>query len=257
MAYARARFRRPGHEWVEEPYAMWGYANRPAGLNLICGCAFGAEDVRDHIDHILRHYQRWNQPANFFFGPSATPAELSKILRTERRCMGPRFLPGMELDLATWQPPDDREGVTAGLVGDWEEVLAQGHPTALWYPKAGRADYVAMIRELSENEGAHCFVARAEGVIAGACLLYLHEDVAGIYDVVTNEPFRNRGVATAVLSAAHRFAREKGAKLAILHSHKKAAGLYDRLGYREVAVFTSMYYSRVRSAADARANGLQ
>lgn len=257
LAYARARFRRTGHESVEEPYALWGYATRPAGLNLISGCTFTPEDAREQIDHVLRHFQRWKQPANFFFGPSASPQDVSRILRKERRCMGPYYLAGMELDLRTWEPGKLREGVTAGQIDDWEEVIAQGHPTTLWYPKASRADYVAMIRELVENENAFCFISRVDGWIAGACLLYLHEGIAGIYDVVTKEDYRNRGAATAVVNTAHEFAREHNSKVAILQSHKKAAGLYDRLGYREIGTYTSMYYSRVRSAADAQANEMQ
>lgn len=255
QAYARARFRQVGHEWREDPYGIYGYSARPAGLNLVCGCSFEPGREREQIDQILRQFQRWEAPANWFFGPSSTPADLSKILRKERRCMGPRFLPGMELELGNWTAPQLRPEITAGLISNWEAVRAEGHPTALWYPRASREDYVTLIQELNASEEVYCFGAYADGWLAGACILFVHEEIAGIYDVVTKEAFRNRGVASACLTAAHEHAREIGARLAILHSHKKAAGLYERLGYREAGMFTSMYYSRVRCRADALENG--
>ena len=61
------------------------------------------------------------------------------------------------------------------------------------------------------------------------------------------------GVGTAVLDAALRLAKDMGCEVAALQSHKKATGLYARQGFVETGVFKSMYYSRVRLAADKAA----
>lgn len=252
LAHARAKFSLPGHRHFEESFALWGFSSRRAGQTLVTGCMFEEGEERAQIDQILRTFQDADMHANWFFGPSSRPDGLPKILRRERRFMGPSYLPAMIADLSG-SVLASRTGVTARRIEDWDAVLEEGYPASEWYPKAAKSDAAVMARELSQIKGAHYFSAYCDGFLAASCLLFVHEGIGGIYDVVTKSEFRDRGAATAAISAAHGLAHDLGCRVAILQSHKKAAGLYKKLGYRDIGNYVSMYYSRVRMTADREA----
>lgn len=254
LALAEEKFKLPGHTMFRAPDALWGYASRPAGQNVVTGCFFEPDEVRDRVEHILRDYQDAGSHANWFFGPSATP-DLAKILRRERRLMGPVYLPAMEMDLSAGPWLEPKSGVYAEMVEDWDALEEEGYPAAEWYPKAARSDVAVFARELNEAGISKYFVAYVDGFVAASCMLFMHHGIAGIYDVVTKPTMRGRGAATAAILAAHSRAIDLGCQRAILQSHKKACGLYERIGYREVGMYISMYYSRPRMKADRTARG--
>ena len=78
------------------------------------------------------------------------------------------------------------------------------------------------------------FGAWLEGKLVGHCILHVTTGrwgAAGIYDVGTVPPARNRGVGRAVTAAACRFAREIGCHYALLNS---ATSIYDRIGFESL-----------------------
>ncbi len=251
IAFARERFRLPGHTVFEKPYALWGVSSRPAGHSCVTACRFDADKLHSQIDRILREYQKVGSPANWTLGPCATPDDLGKILRRERRFMGPMYLPGMELDLKKWKAGKPEH--PSYRVEDWEPIIAQQHPWSLWVPKAARADTHTILQQLQALGNTHNFVCHVGGWLASAATVFIADGIAGIYDVVTKNEYRRQHGATAVLTEALSFARDHGCHVAILQSHKKAASLYARLGFVETCMFTVMYYSRARAERDAAA----
>jgi GNAT superfamily N-acetyltransferase len=247
IAWTRERFRLPGHQSFETDYALWGFSTRPAGIRTATKCAFDPECFAEQVDHILKTYQEAKEPANWLLGPSTTPPDLKVYLRKQIRMMGPIYMPGMELDLSNWKSP-----LTGGVrINDWDWVVDCGHPTALWHPKASRADVTAMLLELELLGNTYPFIYEIDGVPASAMTLFVNDGIAGVYDVVTKPEYQNRGAASKVIASALRFAQELGCKVAVLQSYSKATELYRKLGFAETGTFTSMYYSRVRSAAHA------
>ncbi len=208
-----------GHTSFEEPYAVWGFSTRPAGQNTVTGCTFKVGEERAHIDQILRTFQDADMHANWFFGPSARPFDLAKILRRERRMMGPKNVQAMLADLTGNRAPS-RDGVTVMLIDDWGPVIEEGYPASEWYPKAAKADAGWMAKEFSRAEGAHYFAAYCSGFLAASCLLFVHDGIGGICDVVTKPDLRNQGAATTAIAAAHSLAYELGCRVAILQCKK-------------------------------------
>ncbi len=241
----------PGHQVWETEFALWGLSDRPAGIKAVVGCHFDAEKLDEQVDQILACHQDAEQPANWMLGPSSEPADLSRYLRSKRRLMGPMLLPGMELDLRRWKPASNL--LPTGIIENLGDIPAEEHPTALWYPKAQRPDTMVLLQELVASGDVTPFGCYVGGELAGAMTLFVHNGIAGVYDVVTKPDFRKIGVGTAVLNAALRLAKEMGCEVAALQSHKKATGLYARQGFVETGMFKSMYYSRVRLAADKAA----
>jgi GNAT superfamily N-acetyltransferase len=90
--------------------------------------------------------------------------------------------------------------------------------------EGARAQRVPGIRRLA---------ALSEDRIGSWCRLYQAAGVAEIDDVVTLEEFRNRGLASAVVLAAARAARDAGADLVFLRADAAdwPRHLYQRLGF--------------------------
>ena len=248
ISYARARLSLPGHTVFERPFALWGMSSHPCGECLVTACHF--DDPHAQIDEILRTYQSARQIANWVVGPSAQPTDLGKILHSERRLMGPMHLPSMELDLRSCvrRVPTD----STFQIEDWEFVTEHGHPKQEWMPKAARSCVIPTMRALSALGNTYYFVATVDEQIASCVTVHVADETAGIYDVITRPDFRGRGGATAVLHHALNFARDLGCEVAVLQSHKKATGLYTRLGFEEVGLFMVYYYSRPRMLQDAK-----
>lgn len=248
IEWTRERARTPGHRIVETPFALWTHPSRPAGVLVVTRCRFDAEEYPAQVDQVLRSYQEADSPANWLLGPDSTPPDLKKTLRQQLRFMGPIYLPAMELDLS--QDVGVEPGHPCAPIQDWDSALAQGHPAVQWNPKAAQADAGLMMRQIHALGNTVYLGCTVDGEFASAATVFFHDDVAGIYDVVTKPEFRGRGAATSVMLAAIDLARQRGCRVAILQSHKRAAGLYDRLGFQTTGMFASMYYSRPRMEAD-------
>jgi GNAT superfamily N-acetyltransferase len=102
------------------------------------------------------------------------------------------------------------------------------------------------IRAVFEREvAARFFVAEAEGRPASVCELYTIDGVAQIEDVNTLDEFRGRGLASAVVLAAAKGARDRGCDVVFLVADDAdwPKTLYGRLGFEPA----SWFWSFVRS----------
>jgi GNAT superfamily N-acetyltransferase len=77
-------------------------------------------------------------------------------------------------------------------------------------------------------------VARVDGVPAATGGVYFACGWAGLYWFTTRERMRGRGLASALVAAAHEAARERGIERALLHATPMGRPVYARAGYREV-----------------------
>jgi GNAT superfamily N-acetyltransferase len=142
--------------------------------------------------------------------------------------------------MAQVREPDRRPTVSVREVGleparpIIEEVLRRE-------PWAEDEETVAMLARfravLERAAGARFFVAEANGRFASVCDLYLGDGVAQIEDVNTLEEFRGRGLASGVVVAAARAARERGCDLVYLVADDAdwPKELYGRLGFEPVS----------------------
>ena len=71
--------------------------------------------------------------------------------------------------------------------------------------------------------------------------MFVNDSVAGFYDVGVLEKERGRGIGSAMLAHALRFARERGATQAVLLASGMGSGMYRRAGFREVCKIAYWY----------------
>ncbi len=122
---------------------------------------------------------------------------------------------------------------SAALDGvDW----SSGHPlselTAVAAPVFGFGEELARATRISPP-GARCYLARADGRPAASVMAIHHDGDCGIFWVATLEHAQRRGLATALMVAALRDAREAGCQTTSLQATPQGAPVYARLGYED------------------------
>ncbi|MNI69139.1 ribosomal-protein-alanine N-acetyltransferase [compost metagenome] len=89
-----------------------------------------------------------------------------------------------------------------------------------------------------------------EGKVVACGLGVIERAYIGLYDIVTDIKYRNRGFGEQLLLNLLTWGRENGAKysyLAVVMNNKPALKLYSKLGYTEAY----KYWYRVKNAASS------
>lgn len=61
--------------------------------------------------------------------------------------------------------------------------------------------------------------------------------MAGIYAVTTAEPYRRRGIGTAITAAALRAGRDRGLRIGTLQATELGLPVYDRMGFEALGQY--------------------
>jgi ribosomal-protein-alanine N-acetyltransferase len=99
-------------------------------------------------------------------------------------------------------------------------------------------------QELHHSDVSDSLVAQLEGRVAGYVLWWYVVDEVHIVNVAVHPSFRRRGVARRLLQAVFERAAARGMSIATLEVrvHNEAAiGLYDSLGFRQIAIRKGYY----------------
>eukprot|EP00211_Chloroparvula_japonica_P007919 CAMPEP_0119141714 /NCGR_PEP_ID=MMETSP1310-20130426/31468_1 /TAXON_ID=464262 /ORGANISM="Genus nov. species nov., Strain RCC2339" /LENGTH=315 /DNA_ID=CAMNT_0007133185 /DNA_START=95 /DNA_END=1042 /DNA_ORIENTATION=- len=93
---------------------------------------------------------------------------------------------------------------------------------------------VEMLR-MGDSEGYHAFHARHEDTIVATVSVIIMKNVpvASVYEVATLNAWTRRGLASALVRRACRFAVGEGCQYAILNASKKGKVVYERLGFKQ------------------------
>ena len=106
-----------------------------------------------------------------------------------------------------------------------------------------RVESEDVVRQLVDNRrvmaqavDTRFFAARVDGQIGSYCELYFDDETGQIEDVLTLEPFRNRGLARATVSRALEESRAAGHDLTFLIADRDdwPTKLYAKLGFDEI-----------------------
>ena len=122
-----------------------------------------------------------------------------------------------------------------------DRLLSLGEPPETY---AGSDLYLALEKIIRDDDAA-IFLAEVSGQPVGLAEVYLRQDEANplrasyrygyLQSLVVAEAFRQRGVGTRLVEAAHQWARSQGASEMRLDTWEFEQGpleFYERLGYR-------------------------
>ncbi len=141
--------------------------------------------------------------------------------------------PGLAIDIVGCRASDD---ALVELARTQREGFGAGEP---WDPN--ESDMAVLRAFMVTGRG---FVGRLDGrAVAGAQLTPPHDSLAELAGIATLKPYRRRGIATALTSAATAHAFECGLDGVLLSAgDERSARVYANVGYRRVA--TMLAYSR-------------
>jgi len=114
---------------------------------------------------------------------------------------------------------------------------ASGVEPADWREYLRVADLPPGLLAAVDPAAFHVVVGRLDGEIAAAGIAYDAGGDCGIYNVVTREHARRRGLGTAVTAALVHDARSRGCRTASLQSTPMAERVYAAVGFRDLGRF--------------------
>ncbi len=235
----------PGMEVHRDADITWMLSNGASWSNSGTSLRFSATKAGRRLDQILKLYAEHGRGAGFWVDDDATPADLTNHLKKLGLRCRKRF-PGMWCDLARLPKIPSPKGIRI--------IQTPHHSMYLRHPHPYFGPITTAIRRHELNRLAHLaaqwpkrffdFVALAAGNRpVGACSMFVNDSVAGFYDVGVLEEERNRGIGSAMLAYALRFAREQGSTQAVLLASGMGYGMYRRVGFREVCKIAYWYRS--------------
>ncbi|HSP66505.1 MAG TPA: GNAT family N-acetyltransferase [Bryobacteraceae bacterium] len=235
----------PGIEVHRDPDVTWMLSNGTTWANSGMSMRFSAKTAGMRLDEIFKRYAQHGRGIGFWVDDQATPADLTDHLkRLGLRCK--KRFPGMWCDLTKLPKVTVPEGIRI--------IRTPHHSMYLRHPHPNLGPITTEIRRHELNRLAHLaaqwpdhffdFVALAPGNRpVGACSMFLSESAAGLYDVGVLESQRGRGIGTAMLAYALRFARDRDREQAVLLASGMGYGMYCRAGFREVCKVAYWYRS--------------
>jgi GNAT superfamily N-acetyltransferase len=210
-------------------------------FNVVCGANLERDQAEARIQSTIDWFRERGQPFSWWIGPSSNPTDLPERLQHHglvhaedeagmicnlttldtnpvpipgieiRQVRGPEQLHQLAQTVATnWDPPDRH--VISFYDRSASIVLASDSPLRFWLAYSGDQP-------------------------VAACETYLGNGVAGLYAVVTRQPFRGRGIGTALIHTALLRACADGYGVATLQASGQAQRIYERLGFETWGVF--------------------
>ena len=235
----------PGIEVHRDPDVTWMLSNGTAWANSGTSMRFDAKTARKRLEQIFKRYAGHGRGIGFWVDDHATPADLTDHLkrlglRCKKRC------PGMWCDLAKLPTIPVPDGIRIVQTPHHSMYLRHPHPYFGPIKTAIRQHELNRLAHLAAQWPNHFFdfVALAAGNRpVGACSMFLNESSAGFYDVGVLESERGRGIGSAMMAHALRFACDRDCKQAVLLASGMGYNMYCRAGFQEVCKVAYWYRS--------------
>ncbi len=213
-----------------------------AGYNGIVQASFPADQVDERIDAALMPFRERGLPLTWWTGPSSQPGNLGMRLQTWGFRHN-RDMIGMAAPIETLASPfetlpelDFEPVVDARALVAWLPLYSAGFGA----PQAVAMESLMALGELSfrpKSNWIH-FQTKKDGKIIAISSLYLNDQIAGLYNLVTEPVERSQGVGAAMTLKSFAWAQAHGYRIATLQTtYPNALRLYHRLGFEVYCKF--------------------
>jgi ribosomal protein S18 acetylase RimI-like enzyme len=222
-----------------------GYSQRANSVSIIHPSAANA-DLIDKIRYCEQCYSWHDQPTIFKITPAVqTENERIDQVLTARGYAQNSLTSVQTADISILSAPHI------------QTVTFEPTPTAQWLESYCRlnqtaAHHIPVLTQILNNIFVpHCFVAlQQDQQTVAVGLAVVERGYVGIYNVVIDAAFRNRGWGTQLLLHLLTWAKTQGAQhayLCVTADNEPALRLYKKLGFQELY----RYWYRVKMAASA------
>jgi ribosomal protein S18 acetylase RimI-like enzyme len=235
--------RTPGMQVVAAPDVVLVDSGLPCDtFNLVCGARLAPETAPARIREILGHFAASGRPFSWWLGPFDHPPDLGALLCDAGLHAADGEL-AMAADLAALRPAELSPGGlqirrvrSAEQLRDFARIVAAG-----WTPpdrEVLRFYELGAPALLSEDAALWLYVGYLGETPVATAELALGGGVAGLYNIITLEPYRRRGIGTALTLRPLLDARAHGYHTAILQAAPAGVGVYTRLGFEPFGQIT-------------------
>ena len=215
---------------------------RGAGYNGVVSASFPPDSVDDCIEEALQPFRAGNLPLTWWTGPASRPANLGARLQAHGFVHN-RDMIGMAAEIEALKSPYETLPVLQIENVNDLQTLAEWHPLYMKgfnAPAASARESLDTMGWLAFRPGSgwrHYFV-RDGGRISTIGSLFFHDNVAGLYNLVTSPEERGQGIGAAMTLGLFAIARAMGCRIATLQTtYPNALRLYHRLGFEVYCKF--------------------
>jgi ribosomal protein S18 acetylase RimI-like enzyme len=222
-------------------------------LNGVLESDLDDADLGPTVAAVTEHFRDQQLPMLWWHRPTARPADLGdRLLGAGFQAVGSQ--PVMVCDTGAVPDVPVPAGLTTRRVSDRDDldvyasVLGRGFglpPNVV----AFFSDLLVTIG-LGPDAEVRSFLGLLEGEVVATASVFLHDGVAGIYNISALEHVRGRGIGAHVTAVAMREATKEGIGFLSLQSSEAGYRIYQTLGFREVCRF-HMYLAPTALGADA------
>jgi len=213
-----------------------GYTRRANSINPIYPSTRGIEEKIAACEEM---YRAKNLRVVFKMTRAVFPENLDEIL-TSQGYMAEAQTSVQVLDMRMIAPPTNRDVLLSeSLTQDWVDDYCRLNAVASQH----RATMTQMLANVAP---ARCFIAlKEQGQVMAVGLGVAENGFVGLFDLVTDEKFRGRGLGTQLILNLLDWGAQQGARRAYLQvmlNNAPALRLYEKLGFVEAY----QYWYRVK-----------
>jgi len=204
-------------------------------MNCMFRTRFPSQEADVRIDEMVGIFKSGSLPMMWFVGPCCQPSDLGQRLESHG-LVHETDVVGMAIDMKTLNENlPVPEGLTIKRVANENDMqlYLKAFGTGFEFPDFVTTGWGKM--DASHGFGARLPRVNYFGIVDGAPVactaLFKTFGVAGIYCVATVPHMRRKGIATALVTAALRDARDDGYKMGILQAKAMGAEVYRKIGF--------------------------
>ncbi len=205
-------------------------------FNIVCDTKFAELDIDQNIKYVIDQYN--NSPFAWWVGPSDTPDVLqNKLLESGLKKETDEY--AMFCDLSDFQEFKLDKNIVIKQVKNYQELL--DFIGIISFYDQSVSEFLDNKKIISDEVMAKnlMFVCYIDGKPVGVGALHFNDGIAGIYDIITSENFRSKGIGTNIMKFLMNYAYRKDIKnLCLSASSDSGFRIYERLGFKIVGFFS-------------------
>lgn len=213
-----------------------------AFYNGILRSRFPIKNITDQIEHTLHYFERRNLPFSWWTNQLSSPVDLGQRLE-QRGFVSIGALPAMVCSLEggrvryevvklpllsfEWVESDKEHK-------EWASVIREGFSIE---PSSQKEYTEFFMKGKMIGDKLYHLLGRFETIPVAAATLFIHDGVAGIYNLCVAPKWRCKGIGSAVMSFLLEAARLLNCSMVIMQTYPAAVEVCERFGFKSAGDF--------------------